>query len=204
MGSLIANGGSESAFRVRKEGTGSHGGLSLLNDRSWHSYDHASHPREIRSMMVTSLHRRMSPAQIRMLITDRQPSVYLPCSARPSPCNHRPCHGLECFWITLIWLCGVCRAEVGLPDDKIVYACSNQLYKYDPETFQTWCNILRRVPNSVLWLLRFPALRGAQHPAGGSQPGHRPQPHHLHRCGSQACAHSALRAGRCFLGYAPL
>ena len=48
------------------------------------------------------------------------------------------------------------RAEIGLPDDKIVYACSNQLYKYDPETFNTWCQILRRVPHSVLWLLRFP------------------------------------------------
>lgn len=48
------------------------------------------------------------------------------------------------------------RAEVGLPEDKIIYSCSNQLYKYDPVTFQTWCNILRRVPNSVLWLLRFP------------------------------------------------
>ncbi|GAB4819185.1 hypothetical protein N2152v2_006231 [Parachlorella kessleri] len=48
------------------------------------------------------------------------------------------------------------RASAGLPDDKIIYACSNQLYKYDPETFTTWCNILRRVPNSVLWLLRFP------------------------------------------------
>ena len=31
-----------------------------------------------------------------------------------------------------------------------------QLYKYDPETFSTWCAILRRVPDSVLWLLRFP------------------------------------------------
>jgi Glycosyl transferase family 41 len=31
-----------------------------------------------------------------------------------------------------------------------------QLYKFDPETFTAWCNILRRVPNSVLWLLRFP------------------------------------------------
>eukprot|EP00976_Prorocentrum_cordatum_P036493 742565-Prorocentrum_minimum.AAC.2 len=31
-----------------------------------------------------------------------------------------------------------------------------QLYKFDPETFTTWCNILRRVPDSVLWLLRFP------------------------------------------------
>jgi protein O-GlcNAc transferase len=26
----------------------------------------------------------------------------------------------------------------------------------DPETFDTWCTILRRVPHSVLWLLRFP------------------------------------------------
>lgn len=48
------------------------------------------------------------------------------------------------------------RAEIGLPDNKIVYACSNQLYKYDPETFNTWCQILHRVPDSVLWLLRFP------------------------------------------------
>lgn len=31
-----------------------------------------------------------------------------------------------------------------------------QLYKYDPETFTAWCNILKRVPGSVLWLLRFP------------------------------------------------
>ncbi len=48
------------------------------------------------------------------------------------------------------------RTEVGLPEDRIIYSCSNQLYKYDPETFTTWCNILRRVPNAVLWLLRFP------------------------------------------------
>jgi len=31
-----------------------------------------------------------------------------------------------------------------------------QLYKYDPTTFASWANILRRVPRSVLWLLRFP------------------------------------------------
>jgi protein O-GlcNAc transferase len=49
------------------------------------------------------------------------------------------------------------RADFGLPDDKVVYACSNQLYKCDPETFATWMRILTRVPNSVLWLLRFPA-----------------------------------------------
>lgn len=48
------------------------------------------------------------------------------------------------------------RAEIGLPEGKVIYSCANQLYKYDPETFTTWCNILRRVPDSVLWLLRFP------------------------------------------------
>ena len=48
------------------------------------------------------------------------------------------------------------RVQFGLPDDKIVFSCSNQLYKYDPKTFDTWMNILNRVPNSVLWLLRFP------------------------------------------------
>jgi len=48
------------------------------------------------------------------------------------------------------------RSDFGLPEDKIIYSCSNQLYKYDPETFATWCRILKRVPNSILWLLRFP------------------------------------------------
>lgn len=48
------------------------------------------------------------------------------------------------------------RASVGLPENAIIYSCANQLYKYDPRTFDAWCNILKRVPNSVLWLLRFP------------------------------------------------
>ena len=44
-----------------------------------------------------------------------------------------------------------------LPDDKFVFANFNQLYKIDPDTFRIWMSILRRVPNSILWLLRFPA-----------------------------------------------
>lgn len=39
------------------------------------------------------------------------------------------------------------RSEFGLPEDKIIFSCSNQLYKYDPDTFTTWCNILKRVPD---------------------------------------------------------
>lgn len=48
-----------------------------------------------------------------------------------------------------------CRKGL-LPEDKFVFANFNQLYKIDPDTFEIWMRILKRVPNSVLWLLRFP------------------------------------------------
>jgi hypothetical protein len=52
------------------------------------------------------------------------------------------------------------RVQYGLPDGEgaIVYCNFNQLYKIDPETMRMWVTILRKVPNSVLWLLRFPAV----------------------------------------------
>uniref|UniRef100_A0A8C2EAZ7 UDP-N-acetylglucosamine--peptide N-acetylglucosaminyltransferase 110 kDa subunit n=1 Tax=Cyprinus carpio TaxID=7962 RepID=A0A8C2EAZ7_CYPCA len=50
------------------------------------------------------------------------------------------------------------RSQYGLPEDSIVYCNFNQLYKIDPPTLKMWANILKRVPNSVLWLLRFPAV----------------------------------------------
>ncbi|KAI9298100.1 TPR-like protein [Neoconidiobolus thromboides FSU 785] len=51
------------------------------------------------------------------------------------------------------------RQEVfpGLHPDTIIFANFNQLYKLDPAIYAVWINVLRRVPNSVLWLLRFPA-----------------------------------------------
>lgn len=49
------------------------------------------------------------------------------------------------------------RAHYGLPENAIVYCNFNQLYKIDPLTLKSWVNIIQRVPNSVLWLLRFPA-----------------------------------------------
>jgi len=50
------------------------------------------------------------------------------------------------------------RQQYGLPDDAVVYCNFNQLYKIDPATLKMWVNILNRVPNSVLWLLRFPQV----------------------------------------------
>jgi protein O-GlcNAc transferase len=49
------------------------------------------------------------------------------------------------------------RQQYGLPETAVVYCNFNQLYKIDPDTLKNWSNILNTVPNSVLWLLRFPA-----------------------------------------------
>lgn len=49
------------------------------------------------------------------------------------------------------------RAQYGLPEHATVYCNFNQLYKIDPPTLKMWCEILKQVPKSVLWLLRFPA-----------------------------------------------
>ncbi|XP_076649492.1 O-linked N-acetylglucosamine (GlcNAc) transferase sxc isoform X1 [Halictus rubicundus] len=50
------------------------------------------------------------------------------------------------------------RQQYGLPEDAVVYCNFNQLYKIDPLTLHMWARILKQVPNSVLWLLRFPAV----------------------------------------------
>ncbi|XP_064636239.1 UDP-N-acetylglucosamine--peptide N-acetylglucosaminyltransferase 110 kDa subunit-like isoform X2 [Lineus longissimus] len=50
------------------------------------------------------------------------------------------------------------RAQYGLPEDGVIYCNFNQLYKIDPATLDMWATILKRVPNSYLWLLKFPAV----------------------------------------------
>ncbi|PSN71368.1 UDP-N-acetylglucosaminyltransferase [Corynespora cassiicola Philippines] len=45
-----------------------------------------------------------------------------------------------------------------LPDNAIILGNFNQLYKIEPTTFRTWLRILQRIPNAILWLLRFPDL----------------------------------------------
>ncbi len=45
------------------------------------------------------------------------------------------------------------RAQYKLPEDKFVFASFNNIYKLNPRMYDTWLQILQRVPNSVLWLL---------------------------------------------------
>jgi len=45
------------------------------------------------------------------------------------------------------------RAEAGLPQDAVVFCCFNGAHKITRHTFERWLEILRRVPEGVLWLL---------------------------------------------------
>ncbi|WP_394788907.1 tetratricopeptide repeat protein [Rhodoferax sp.] len=45
------------------------------------------------------------------------------------------------------------RASCGLPAEGFVFCSLNNNYKYTPEVFDVWMNILRRTPSSLLWLL---------------------------------------------------
>jgi predicted O-linked N-acetylglucosamine transferase (SPINDLY family) len=45
------------------------------------------------------------------------------------------------------------RAEAGLPDDAFVFCCFNGSQKYSKFTFDRFLEILKGVPNSVLWLI---------------------------------------------------
>lgn len=45
------------------------------------------------------------------------------------------------------------RAEYGLPDSAFVFCCFNQVYKITPEVFACWMSLLRKAPDSVMWLL---------------------------------------------------
>lgn len=48
------------------------------------------------------------------------------------------------------------RADCGLPENGVVYACFNNSYKLNPAAFARMMLILQQVPDSVLWLLRGP------------------------------------------------
>ncbi len=45
------------------------------------------------------------------------------------------------------------RTEVGLPEDGVVFCCFNGAQKISRFTFDRWMEILKRTPDSVLWLL---------------------------------------------------
>lgn len=44
------------------------------------------------------------------------------------------------------------RQDVGLEPNLFVFCCFNNIYKINSDVFDIWMRVLRRVPNSVLWV----------------------------------------------------
>lgn len=44
------------------------------------------------------------------------------------------------------------KSAHGLPEASFVFASFNQTYKITPEIFDVWCNLLKEIPDAVLWL----------------------------------------------------
>jgi predicted O-linked N-acetylglucosamine transferase (SPINDLY family) len=67
--------------------------------------------------------------------------IYLPNAYQPNDCKRKISHTL------------LSKSDAGLPEHSFVFACFNNSYKITPKIFDLWSAILRRVDNSVLWLL---------------------------------------------------
>lgn len=87
------------------------------------------------------------------IIADR---VVLPENLRPF-FSEQPVYLPDCYQVNddeqPIAATGFTRSDAGLPEDAFVYCCFNTPYKIDPTVFKVWMQILRQVPDSVLWLL---------------------------------------------------
>jgi predicted O-linked N-acetylglucosamine transferase (SPINDLY family) len=44
------------------------------------------------------------------------------------------------------------RTEQGLPEDKFVFCCFNNTYKFNHKILESWTKILLNVPESILWI----------------------------------------------------
>lgn len=49
---------------------------------------------------------------------------------------------------------GVTRESQGLPEDAFVFCCFNHEFKINPDMFEVWIQVLKKVPGSVLWLMK--------------------------------------------------
>ena len=49
--------------------------------------------------------------------------------------------------------CTETRRDLGLPDDALVLACFNNVYKFNPTLFGVWMRVLTQVDDAVLWVL---------------------------------------------------
>ena len=44
------------------------------------------------------------------------------------------------------------RSDFGLPEDAFIFCCFNNNYKFSPDVFDSWMNILKSSPNSIIFI----------------------------------------------------
>lgn len=79
----------------------------------------------------------MVPASARPFYSEK--IIYLPCYQCNDP-DQQPSQKT------------ISRTEFSLPENAFVYCAFNNNYKITPKVFDSWMRILKRVPQSVLWL----------------------------------------------------
>ncbi|KAI9608647.1 hypothetical protein H4Q26_004832 [Puccinia striiformis f. sp. tritici PST-130] len=82
-----------------------------------------------------------------------------PLTTHEQPALPKELAGKEAEWEIEEFKRWKMRKEIfpDLDDQTVIFANFNQLYKIDPLIFKYWLEILAAIPNSILWLLRFPA-----------------------------------------------
>eukprot|EP01065_Artemidia_motanka_P044057 TRINITY_DN6214_c1_g1_i1.p1 TRINITY_DN6214_c1_g1~~TRINITY_DN6214_c1_g1_i1.p1 ORF type:complete len:924 (+),score=170.80 TRINITY_DN6214_c1_g1_i1:220-2772(+) len=98
-----------------------------------------------------------SPEEHAHIYTEKM--LYMPHSYFVNDCAQSYPQCLECGEDTVRYYRA--RYLPQISEGTIVFANFNKLVKVDPPMFDLWCNILKRVPASVLWLLRFPGAAEA-------------------------------------------
>jgi protein O-GlcNAc transferase len=108
---------------------------------------------------------RLSPVQLHWLImpsTTGSPSIdYYVCDAHVRPddgwCSEAEVLMPQSYFVfsppTQEVLPAPPRATLGLPENRFVFCCLNAAQKIDPDTFTLWMDLLKEIPDSVLWLL---------------------------------------------------
>ncbi|CAH1776946.1 unnamed protein product [Owenia fusiformis] len=109
--------------------------------------------------MVTQVIELPTTTAVEQMISKGQPvtslnGIVVQNGLTTNQTNNKAATGEEIPQLPLI----TTRQQYNLPEGAIVYCNFNQLYKIDPDTLRMWTNILRAVPNSVLWVLKFPAV----------------------------------------------
>jgi len=113
-------------------------------------------------------HQRIAPVQVNYLghpgTTGSASMDFILGDAVVTPLDHQP------FYSETIWQLPGCyqantrlaaddlplpptAADEGLPGDAFVFCCFNNGYKITPTLFDLWCDLLKAVDGSVLWLM---------------------------------------------------